>query len=102
MPDPVGLAVVGTGPIGRRHLDAIAAEPSCQAVAVVDPAASGAATAVEWNLPHFDDLNDMLAKVAPDGVINATPNTLHVPLSLECLRQGVPVLVKKTYCRQSG
>jgi predicted dehydrogenase len=72
MPDPVGLAVVGTGPIGRRHLDAIAAEPSCQAVAVVDPAASGAATAVEWNLPHFDDLNDMLAKVAPDGVINAS------------------------------
>ncbi len=95
MSDPVGLAVVGAGPIGRRHLDAIDAEPSCQAVAVVDPAPNGAATASEWNLPHYDDLNRMLAKVAPDGVINATPNAFHVPLSLECLRQGVPVLVEK-------
>ena len=92
---PVRLAVVGAGPIGRRHLDAIAAEPSCQAVAVVDPASNSAETAAEWNLPHYDDLYHMLAEVAPDGVINATPNTLHVPLSLECLRQGVPVLVEK-------
>ncbi len=93
--NPVRLAVVGAGPIGRRHLQAIAAEPSCRAVAVVDPAPAGATAASEWNIPHHLDLEAMLDAVAPDGVINATPNSLHVPLSLACVKRGIPVLVEK-------
>jgi predicted dehydrogenase len=93
--NPVRLAVVGAGPIGRRHLQAIAAEPSCQAVAVVDPLPVGAKAADEWNLPHYADLEAMLDEVAPEGVINATPNSLHVPLSLACVKRGIPVLVEK-------
>jgi len=93
--NPVRLAVVGAGPIGRRHLQAIAAEPSCQAVAVVDPAPAGAMAANEWNLPHYADLEAMLDAVAPEGVIIATPNSLHVPLSLACVKRAIPVLVEK-------
>ncbi|MDH5557573.1 MAG: Gfo/Idh/MocA family oxidoreductase [Alphaproteobacteria bacterium] len=93
--NPVRLAVVGAGPIGRRHLQAIAAEPSCQAVAVVDPASSGVEAANEWSLPHYADLETMLDEVAPEGVINATPNSAHVPLSLACVKRGIPVLVEK-------
>jgi predicted dehydrogenase len=92
---PVRLAVVGAGPIGRRHMQAIAAEPSCRAVAVVDPAPVGAAVADEWNLPHHADLEAMLNEAAPDGVIVATPNSLHVPQSLACVERGIPVLVEK-------
>ena len=71
---PVRLALVGAGQIGRRHLQAIAAEPSCQAVAVVDPAPGGAKAANELGLPHYTDLEAMLDEAAPEGVINATPN----------------------------
>jgi len=92
---PVRLAVVGAGPIGQRHLQAIAAESACAAVAVVDPAPAGAAAAAEWDLPHYAALAEMLDAVAPDGVVNATPNRLHVPLSLDCLSRGIPVLVEK-------
>ena len=93
--NPVRLAVVGAGQIGRRHLQAIAAEPSCRAVAVVDPAPAGAEAAKERNLPHHGDLEAMLDAVAPEGVVNATPNSLHVPLSLACVKRGIPVLVEK-------
>ncbi len=92
---PVHMAVVGAGPIGRRHLRAIAAEPSCEAVAVVDPAPVGKSAADECGLPHYGDLEAMLDEVAPQGVINATPNAVHVPLSLACVRRGIPVLVEK-------
>ena len=93
--DAVRLAVIGAGPIGRRHLQAIAATAACEAVAVVDPAAIGASSAAEWNIAHYADLAAMLDQAAPDGVINATPNTMHVPLSLQCLERGIPVLVEK-------
>jgi predicted dehydrogenase len=91
----VRLAVVGAGPIGRRHLQVIGAESACEAVAVVDPSPGGAEAAADWGLPHFAGLEDMLEAVAPEGVINATPNRLHVPLSLDCIRRGIPVLVEK-------
>lgn len=93
--DPLRLAVVGAGPIGRRHLQVIGGESACEAVAVVDPSPGGAEAAAEWDLPHFADLEDMLEAVAPEGVINATPNKLHVPLSLVCIQRGIPVLVEK-------
>ncbi len=92
---PVRLAVVGAGPIGRRHLDAIAAEPACQAVAVVDPAPEGAEAAAAHDLAHYADLAAMLDANAPDGVIVATPNALHVPLALACVERGIPTLVEK-------
>ena len=37
----------------------------------------------------------MLDEVTPEGVIIATPNDLHVPLSLTCVERGIPVLVEK-------
>ncbi len=92
---PVRLAVVGAGPIGRRHLQVIDADSACQAVAVVDPSPAGTEAAAERGLPHFAGLEEMLEAVAPEGVINATPNNLHVPLSLDCIRRGIPVLVEK-------
>lgn len=93
--NPVRLAIVGAGPIGRRHLQAIAGEPSCRAVGVVDPAIAGASVAAEHGVPHYPDLAAMLDAAAPDGVIVATPNALHVPLSLACVQRGIPVLVEK-------
>ena len=41
MNEPVKLAVVGAGLIGRRHAELIAAEPEARLVGVVDPAPVG-------------------------------------------------------------
>lgn len=91
----VRIAVAGAGPIGRRHLQAIQAVPSCRAAAVVDPAPAGAEAAAEHGLSHFPNLEEMLEAARPDGVIVAAPNALHVPLAIDCVRRGVPVLVEK-------
>lgn len=37
----------------------------------------------------------MLDAVQPQGVINATPNILHLPCALACIERGIPVLVEK-------
>ena len=92
---PARLAVVGAGVMGLKHLQAIAAAPSCQATAVVDPSPAGERAAKEWGLPHYADVEVMLDRIVPDGVIIATPNLLHVPLSLTCVNRGVPVLAEK-------
>jgi predicted dehydrogenase len=89
------IAVVGVGPIGQRHLHAMAAEATTEAVAIVDPSPVGAEIAGQLQLPSFTDLETMLDQVSPDGVIVATPNTYHVPLALRCIARGVPVLVEK-------
>lgn len=93
--DPVGLAVVGVGPIGLKHLQALEEEPACRTVAIVDPAPAAAGIARERGLPLYASLEVMLDEATPKGVIIATPNDLHVPLSLACVERGIPVLVEK-------
>ncbi len=68
---------------------------SCRAVAIVDPAPAAAAIAKERGMPHYEDLEAMFDEVTPEGAIIATPNDLHVPLSLACVERGIPVLVEK-------
>jgi len=89
------IAVAGAGLIGRAHIQVLAASPSAQLCAVVDPAPASAELAAQQGVPHFDTLDEMLARARPDGVILATPNALHVPQALQCLQAGVGVLVEK-------
>ena len=91
----VRLALLGAGPIGLRHLEILDSEVVCETVAVVDPSPAGAKVASKYDVAYYPDLSAMLDEIRPDGVINATPNKLHVPLSLTCLDRGIPVLVEK-------
>ncbi len=82
--------------IGRRHIELIQSGPRCALSALVDPSPACAALAAELGVPHFNQLEDMLQQQSrPDGVILATPNHLHVPGALLCLRHGVPALIEK-------
>lgn len=92
---PVSLAVVGAGQIGRRHVEAIAASGAARLHAVVDPAAAARGWAEGLGAPWFPDIAAMLAAGRPEGVILATPNTLHVEGGLACVAAGLPVLVEK-------
>ena len=96
MSEPVTIAVVGAGTMGRRHIEAIAAAPAARRLhSIVDPDPQAkdraAALGVAWH-PH---IGSMLAGPSPDGVIVATPNPLHVPDGLACVEAGLPVLVEK-------
>ena len=38
---------------------------------------------------------ELLAEDRPDGIVLATPNSMHVAQGLECIRAGVPTLIEK-------
>jgi len=88
------LAVVGAGLIGLRHIAAIAAAAGATLAAVIDPASAAPEIAARAGVAWFPSLEDMPEAVA-DGIILATPNTLHVTGGLAAIARGLPVLVEK-------
>ena len=85
MTEPVKLAVLGAGLIGKRHIEHVAAEPMAELWAVVDPSPVGEAIAGEHRTRWFPSFAVMMGAHRPDGVIIATPNQLHVANGLEAV-----------------
>lgn len=93
--DRVRIAVAGAGLIGKRHIEEIAASPVARLASVVDPGPAGPEWAGRCGVAAYGSLAEMFAADRPDGVVLATPNTMHVDGGLECVAAGVPVIVEK-------
>lgn len=91
----VAIAVVGAGLVGRRHAALIAASEGVRLAAIVDPEPAGRGVAEALGAPGFDSLEAMLAEMRPDGLVIATPNTLHAPQGLAAIAARTPVLIEK-------
>jgi predicted dehydrogenase len=91
----VGLAVMGAGLIGRRHIEHVLTQPEAALLAIVDPSPAARTLADEKRVRWFPSFAAMLGEVRPEGVIVATPNQLHVENGLECVAARVPALVEK-------
>ena len=91
----VRISVAGVGAIGIRHVQEIELSGSAALASLVDPAPAAADVAARYGVPLFSSLAEMFEAARPDGVVLATPNTLHASGGLECVRAGVPVLVEK-------
>jgi predicted dehydrogenase len=89
------LLIAGAGVIGRAHAQRIFASESCVLAGIADPSSAAADYAAGLGVPHWTELGAALAAARPDGVILATPNTLHVQGALLCIERGVAVLVEK-------
>ena len=93
--NPVRLAVVGTGFIGRRHIGFLKSNAVFTPVAAADPSPEAADYLAGQNVPHFADYEQMYDEVRPEGVVVATPNHLHEVATVAALERGIPVLVEK-------
>lgn len=91
----IGIAVVGAGLIGRRHVQHVAASAEAKLAAIVDPSPGAAEVAAAYGAPLFASIGEMLAKARPDGMIIATPNQMHVAHGLEAVAAGIPALIEK-------
>lgn len=89
------IAVVGFGLIGRRHAEVVRRSPDLSLAAIVDPDPESRVAAEALGAPAFEDLRDMIAAEAPDGIVIATPTPLHIAQGLECIASGCPVLIEK-------
>jgi len=92
---PLRIAVAGAGGIGKAHIAVIQHSPLCVLSAIVDPSPAAASLAQAHGAQHYDSLDALLAQDKPDGIILATPNTLHVTQALQCMAAGVPILLEK-------
>lgn len=91
----VRIAVAGAGLIGKRHIARVAAHPRTRLISIVEPGPAGPDVAGRFEVPLVRSLSELFARDRPDGIILATPNTMHVHGGLQCVAAGVPVLVEK-------
>jgi predicted dehydrogenase len=93
--EPLRLAVLGAGGIGRLHVERIARSGEARLVAICDPAPAARALAEAHHARHHHTLESMLLTEALDGVIIATPTCLHARQAAACIAEKLPVLVEK-------
>ena len=93
--NPVSLAVVGAGVMGRKHAELIAADSACALVGICDVDASRSALAEELDVPFYRDIEELLEREGPEGAVISTPNGDHAAGVEACARRSVDVLIEK-------
>ena len=89
------IAVIGAGLIGRRHIALVHENSNCDLAAICDAHPDAAQTAVEYNVPFYQDVAEMLNEQPLDGAIVATPTQLHTSVGITCAKYGVHLLMEK-------
>lgn len=95
MTEPLRVALIGAGAMGRQHHQHLRDLPEGRLCAVADPGPQAEAFAAECAVAHFADHRRMLDAIRPQAVIVANPNNLHVGTALDCIAAGVPGLLEK-------
>ena len=92
--EPLRLAVVGVGHLGKEHARILHAMPDVELVAVVDVNHDQAqAIARKLDCLAFTSHRPLLQLA--DAVVIAVPTTYHHAVASEFLRSGIPILVEK-------
>ncbi|WP_027574723.1 Gfo/Idh/MocA family protein [Bradyrhizobium sp. WSM1743] len=95
MSQAMRIAVAGAGLIGRRHIELIEASQDCVLAGIADPSPAAKEYALARGVRCYADHRALLAEEKPDGLVIASPNTLHLPMALDCAETGVPALIEK-------
>ena len=96
--DPVDIAVVGVGHLGRHHARLLASMEGARLTAVVDTVAERAEEAAAGSSARaLTDYRDLVGSV--DAVVVAVPTELHREVAIPFLERGTPVLIEKPMSR---
>ena len=90
--NPVRIAVIGAGAMGRNHIRFVTEEPEA---AIADAFEGARATAEAAGVPFFTDPAQMMDEVKPEAVIIATPNDLHLGVAREAVKRNIVPPVSK-------
>jgi predicted dehydrogenase len=92
--NPLRVAVIGAGHLGRIHARIAAALDQIELVAVVDPVESARTTAAqEANTRAVADYRELIGEI--EAAIVAAPTASHHAIGMELLASGLPLLVEK-------
>src|SRR5947209_11631088 len=98
MTDRLRIGVLGTGAIVREfHLPALLDNPRVEVVALGNQHATSLERLARAHgiQKTYTDFSVMAADREIDAVVNALPNYLHAPVSIEMLQAGKHVLCEK-------
>jgi predicted dehydrogenase len=88
------IGVIGTGYLGKFHAQKYAAMEDVELVGVVDTLNETAQAVAEANnTKPFNDHRELLPLV--DAVSIVVPTSLHCQVGIDCLEQGVDVMIEK-------
>lgn len=91
-----GIAVIGTGRIGRMHAEGVAAHPRARLAGVYDiHAAAAAETAAALGVAQFDSVEAVLASSSVDAVLIASSTATHADLIEQSVAAGKAILCEK-------
>ena len=100
MAKKVKLGLIGCGGIMSMHVDQLEPVKAGEIVGLADTSKAMMGSFLKRHphlegLPNFRDYRDLIAEVEMDGVIIATPHTLHYEHTMTCLDRGLHALVEK-------
>lgn len=96
------IAFVGTGWIGLNRMKVLIDEGLCNPVAILEPDVTNARRALEL-APAAILIHDMedLLDTYPDGIVIATPNSMHASQCIAAVRRGIPVFCQSPLGRSA-
>ena len=95
MTDTIRIGVVGLGLIGRRHASVIRGSSDISIAGIVDSGSEVLFEAERYGVEFYSDLEQMLERERPDGLVLATPTPFHLEQGLQCISYGCPLLIEK-------
>jgi predicted dehydrogenase len=97
-PEPLRIAVIGVGHLGRHHARILTSIDGARLTAVVDKIPERAEeVSASSSARALTDYHDLLGQV--DAVVVAVPTDLHAEIAVPFLELGTPVLVEKPMSR---
>jgi len=96
--DKLRYGLIGSGQMGRGHIESLAPLDEAECVAIADPHEPSRTEALETldrDVPAYDDYRKMLDKEKLDAVVVATPNFTHADVVCDALASGVHTLGEK-------
>jgi len=92
--NPLRIAVIGAGNLGKIHARLLAENPAAQLVAIADPSPTAQANILkQLSLPVVSDFRSIMDQI--DAAVVATPTRFHFEVASELLAAGKHTLIEK-------
>lgn len=95
MKNPIHVAVIGVGAMGKNHARVYSELNGTKLVAVADIDETGAKIAEKYNCKFYKDYKEMLKKENIDAVSIAVPTKFHKEIAIDAINTKKHVLVEK-------
>jgi len=92
--NPIRIAVIGAGNLGKIHARLLAQNPAAQLVAIADPSPTAQSNILEQvSVPVVSDFHSIVDDI--DAAVVATPTRFHFEVASALLAEGKHLLIEK-------